>query len=102
MNDYPIRRQKKEADMGFTTRKNNCKIGTKIILPEYKKRIKNFLRHFDKVRFPGNTRCRIGSRAESVETILASLPSFLKGKDMGFPMSTRHKMRISYELAYVF
>jgi len=34
---------KKEADKGFTTRKNNCKIGTKNILPEYKKRIKNFL-----------------------------------------------------------
>ncbi|TWM67485.1 hypothetical protein CHCC14814_4201 [Bacillus paralicheniformis] len=38
---------KKEADKGFTTRKNNCKIGTKNILPEYKKRIKNFLRNFD-------------------------------------------------------
>ncbi|OMI05000.1 hypothetical protein BTA30_10770 [Bacillus swezeyi] len=53
MNYYPIKRQKKEADMGFTTRKNNCKIGTKIILPDYKKRIKNFLRNFDINTFPG-------------------------------------------------
>ncbi|TWJ52576.1 hypothetical protein CHCC15337_0469 [Bacillus paralicheniformis] len=47
MNYYPKTYIKKEADKGFTTRKNNCKIGTKNILPEYKKRIKNFLRNFD-------------------------------------------------------